>query len=229
MITHATNSVTTGLMLSGGLDSAILLGRLLDQGHDVQPFYVSTGCRWELVERQAVEHFLRVLRHVNVRPIVDLKMPVDDLYGRHWSLSGLNVPDAATPDAAVFLPGRNPLLLLKPMLWCGQHGISQLAIATLAENPFADTSTEFVARFETALTAATGATVEITRPFAAMQKAQVIELARQLPVQLTFSCLAPRDGLHCGCCNKCAERSRALQTLPTGDPTVYASGVTAAN
>ncbi|MGI9428621.1 MAG: 7-cyano-7-deazaguanine synthase [Bythopirellula sp.] len=221
--------MTTGLMLSGGLDSAILLRRLLDQGHCVQPFYVSTGCRWEREERQAVEHFLRDLRHADVRTVIHLKMPVDDLYGRHWSVSGVDVPDDTTPDEAVFLPGRNPLLLLKPMLWCGQHAVSQLAIATLAENPFADASAEFVARFEVAIAAAIGATVEIARPFAAMSKAQILDLASQLPVQLTFSCLAPRDGLHCGGCNKCAERARALQTLPKGDPTVYASSATAVN
>lgn len=229
MISQAKDSVTTGLMLSGGLDSAILLGRLLDQGHCVQPFYVSTGCRWELDERNAVDHFLQGLSDNKVRPVVDLTMPVDDLYGLHWSVSGIDVPDETTPDEAVFLPGRNPLLLLKPILWCGQHGVSQLAIATLAENPFADSSAEFVTRFEAALAAATGATVEIARPFATMSKAQILEMARQLPVQRTFSCLAPIDGVHCGCCNKCAERSRVLQNLPEGDPTVYAISATAVN
>jgi len=40
---------------------------------------------------------------------------------------------------------------------------------------------------------------------------------------LTFSCIAPVDGLHCGRCNKCAERAAAFRLTGTDDPTPYAS------
>jgi len=47
-----------GLLLSGGLDSAILLGCLVEQGHEVQPFYVRCGLIWEQAEQAAVGRFL---------------------------------------------------------------------------------------------------------------------------------------------------------------------------
>ena len=74
-------------------------------------------------------------------------MPLGDLYGNHWSTSGRNAPDAASPDDAVYLPGRNALLTLKPALWCVLHGIEELALAVLASNPFADATDRFFRRF----------------------------------------------------------------------------------
>ena len=39
-----------------------------------------------------------------------------------------------------------------------------------------------------------------------------MELGRDMPLELTFSCIDPRDGLHCGRCNKCAERQEAFRS-----------------
>ena len=227
MITRAARCEAIGLMLSGGLDSAILLAHLLEQDRRVQPFYVSTGCVWEAAERAAVGRYLAQLDDPAVAPLIDFSIPAAELYGEHWSLTGENVPDESTPDEAVELPGRNPLLLLQPMLWCGQHGVAQLAMATLSCNPFADATPEFFDQFGRAVALGTGASVEVVRPFEDMTKADVLALAVDLPLHLTFSCLAPRGGLHCGRCNKCAERARALRSLPTGDPTNYASNFAA--
>ena len=66
------------------------------------------------------------------------------------------MPDQDSPDAAVYLPGRNALLLVKAALWCRLHGIEELALAVLAANPFADATPEFFAQFEAALARATG-------------------------------------------------------------------------
>ena len=118
-------------------------------------------------------------------------MPLADLYGAHWSISGDNVPDDRTPDEAVYLPGRNPLLMIKPAMWCHLHGIEHLAIATLAANPFRDATPQFFARFEEMLHEAVGGRVQISRPFESFTKAQLLELGRHLPLELTFSCLAP--------------------------------------
>jgi 7-cyano-7-deazaguanine synthase len=213
----------TGVLLSGGVDSAILVGKLLRSGQRVVPFYVRTGCLWEGCELDAVRHFLAAVASPNLDELVLLDMPVDDLYSGHWSLSGRAVPDSTTPDEAVYLPGRNPLLLLKPALWCLMHGVRRLAIATLSNNPFADARPEFFDRFEEMLREATGGSVAIIRPFEQLNKRSVVELGRGLPLELTFSCIAPVNGVHCGRCNKCAERNKALRQLEVGDPTRYAN------
>jgi 7-cyano-7-deazaguanine synthase len=213
----------TGLLLSGGLDSAILAGQLLDRGWHVVPIYVRSGCVWEQHEIAAVRRFLSAIDRSRLDGLIQLDLPLADLYGDHWSITGLNVPDDTTPDHAVFMPGRNPLMLIKPVLWCQMHGIGQLALATLANNPFVDATTGFFASFEEMIHQATGGQVQIARPFARMLKRQVMELGRHLPLELTFSCLAPVDGLHCGLCNKCAERHLAFRQLEIDDPTRYCS------
>jgi 7-cyano-7-deazaguanine synthase len=214
-----------GLLLSGGLDSAILLHQLLEQGWRVQPFYVRSGCVWQPYEQRAVTELLAALAQPKLVRLVELDMPVDDLYAGHWSMTGQAVPDNRSPDDAVFLPGRNPLLLLKPALWCVMHGISGLALATLAANPFDDATPEFFARFEAMIAQATGYPFRIVRPFETLSKRCVMKLGQGMPLELTFSCLAPVGGLHCGQCNKCAERAAAFAQWNDADPTHYAAAV----
>jgi 7-cyano-7-deazaguanine synthase len=218
---------TTGLLLSGGIDSAILLDDLLGRDWEVVPFYVRTDCVWQSCEMAAVEQFLAAIARPGLAELVTVEMPLADLYGDHWSITGAGVPDERSPDQAVFLPGRNPLLLIKPMLWCATHGITQVAIATLANNPFDDATPAFFARFEEVIRIATGSIVEIVRPFERLTKKRVMELGRHLPLELTFSCLSPVDGMHCGTCNKCAERRRAFKLAAFPDRTRYADSVAA--
>jgi 7-cyano-7-deazaguanine synthase len=212
----------TGLLLSGGVDSAVLLDQLLGRGWRVVPFYVRTGCVWQAVERNAVEQFVAAVARPGLEPLVVLDMPLGDLYGDHWSMTGAEVPDDSTPDEAVYLPGRNPLLLMKPALWCRMHGIEHLAMATLANNPFGDATSEFFTSFCNMLAHATGAQIQIARPFERFAKKAVLELGRHLPLELTFSCLAPAGKLHCGNCNKCAERRTAFRNAGISDATQYA-------
>ena len=169
-----------------------------------------TGCIWQAEEIAAVRRLLDSLSGRNLVDLVELDMPVDDLYADHWSMTGRSVPDDHSPDEAVFLPGRNPLLLLKPALWCAMHGMSKLALATLAANPFDDAKPEFFERFEAMIQWATGCDVRIVRPFEMLSKRCVMQLGRDVPLELTFSCIAPVGGLHCGQCNKCAERAAAF-------------------
>ncbi len=219
-----TEQSTVGVLLSGGLDSGILVGYLLGSGRHVQPFYVRSGLCWEAVELLAAQRFLDRMaeRFPSLDPLVVLDLPLADLYGDHWSLTGNNIPDEATSDDAVYLPGRNALLLLKAALWCQLRGIEVLAIGVLASNPFADAKADFFQAFETVVNAGRGPRVRVLRPFAGWTKQQVMEQGKTLPLELTFSCIAPVAGMHCGQCNKCAERRAAFRVMGWPDPTPYA-------
>ena len=111
-----------GLLVSGGLDSSILLGHLLDAGRTVQPFYVRSHLAWEETELAWLRRFLDAMARPALAPLVILDLPMADVYGDHWSTTGQAVPGAETPDEAVYLPGRNALLLIKAVLWCRLHG-----------------------------------------------------------------------------------------------------------
>jgi 7-cyano-7-deazaguanine synthase len=214
---------TVGLLLSGGLDSGILLGYLLRGGRRVQPFYIRAGLHWEREESKTLKSFLLAMQSGQLDPLVTLEMPMTDVYRDHWSATGRNVPDAETADDAVYLPGRNAILIVKAAVWCRLHGIEQLALAVLGTSPFKDASGPFFEHLESALNQALGGNLQIICPFRTMTKREVMELSRDLPLELTFSCIDPVDGRHCGRCNKCAERQEAFRSIGMIDPTKYSS------
>ncbi len=210
------------VLASGGLDSAVLIAEFLGQGRAVQPIYVRFGLVWEEVEEIYLRRFLDTLPSSGLRSLVTLDVPVADTYEAHWSLSADNVPDAHSPDDAVYLPGRNLLLLAKSSIWCALHGYSIIALGTLKGNPFADSSREFFDGFESLVHTAVDHVLEIVTPFSEFSKAQVLERGRDLQLQHIFSCIDPSAGCHCGRCNKCAERQRAFAELSIDDVTRYA-------
>jgi 7-cyano-7-deazaguanine synthase len=211
------------VLASGGLDSAVLTADFLEDGRAVQPIYVRFGLVWEPVEEAHLRRFLHAVSSPELRPLVALDLPVADTYGSHWSLGSDDVPDARTPDDAVYLPGRNLLLLAKSSIWCALHGCPTIALGTLKGNPFADSSREFFGDVEALVRTAVNHRLEIVTPFSELHKGQVLERGRDLPLEHTFSCINPIDGLHCGHCNKCAERQRAFAEVSVEDTTTYAS------
>jgi 7-cyano-7-deazaguanine synthase len=209
------------VLTSGGLDSAILLGEVAQCCREVHPLYVRFGLCWEAAELAWLRRFLQALDRPAVRPLHVLEMPVTDLYGAHWSLTGEGVPDDRTGDEAVFLPGRNVLLLAKAMLWCHLHGVGAVALAPLESNPFPDATPQFFAAYQEAVNRGIAGRVEVLRPYVGLSKAAVMERGRDLPLELTFSCLRPVGERHCGLCNKCGERRRAFSAAGLVDPTIY--------
>jgi 7-cyano-7-deazaguanine synthase len=214
-------SQALAVLVSGGLDSAVLLGEAIQSRPAVHPIYIRCGSAWESVELRYLRHFLNAVNAPTLRSLTLLDQPVADLYGQHWSVTGRDVPNADTPDGAVYLPGRNVLLLSKAMLWCHLNKVPQLALAPLAANPFPDATPKFFVAYQDAVNMAVGGQLRVLWPYLNLQKAEVIQRGRGLPLQYTFSCLQPRQGVHCGACNKCAERQKAFSAAGVADPTEY--------
>jgi 7-cyano-7-deazaguanine synthase len=210
------------VLASGGVDSAVLVGDLARQGCEVTPIYVRFGLAWESVEVSHLRRFLATLPAPGARPLVVLDLPIADVYGAHWSVSGDDVPDDETPDEAVYLPGRNLLLLAKSSVWCVLHGVEAIALGTLAGNPFPDAGRPFFDGFGGLASLAMTSRLEVLTPYAGLSKHEVLERGRGLALSETYSCIAPVDDHHCGRCNKCAERRLAFAKLGIRDDTVYA-------
>ena len=209
-------------LVSGGIDSAILSVDLLHRFSRVFPIYVKFGLRWESTESAALRSFLQASARPGLMPLRVLSEPIADVYGEHWSTSSDNVPSSDAPDEAVYLPGRNLLLIAKAAIFCRLEEISTLALGSLASNPFPDATPEFYDAFEAVLDRALASRIRLLRPFAGMNKTDVLRRGAGLPLGKTFSCLRPVGGRHCGRCNKCSERRRAFRNLDWVDPTVYA-------
>ena len=207
----------TCVLASGGLDSAVLLWRLLRAGRRVWPVYVRCGLAWEAAELFWLRRFLRAVRSARLLPLSVIDVPLGVSYGSHWSVTGRGVPGRHSADAAVYLPGRNVILLSHAALAAVQHGITRLAVGTLRGNPFGDASPRFFRSMAGALTQALGRPIRIDAPLRRLTKRALVRSADGIPLALTFSCLRPRGRRPCGACNKCAERTRAFRAAGLTD------------
>jgi 7-cyano-7-deazaguanine synthase len=214
------------VLISGGLDSAILLAEALREHDAVYPLYVRSGLYWEAAELRHLRRYLEAVYRPSLQPLHVLDLPVADLYGNHWSITGRDVPDSGSADEAVFLPGRNVLLLAKALLWCHLHQVPEVALAPLGANPFPDATPAFFNAFQEIVNHAVGGAVQVSRPYATLRKVEVMQRGRGLPLELTFSCIHPVDGRHCGRCNKCAERQHAFAAAGLIDKTEYRTRTT---
>ncbi len=215
-------SKRVAVLCSGGIDSSILAAEYARQGATVYPLYIRCGLRWEVDEGRAVQEFCAACRLENLHAPTFLDLPVADVYGSHWSTDGARpVPAEGTAASAVYLPGRNLLLLSKAATWCALHDVHTLATAPLSGNPFADATPEFYRSMERSVREGLRWSLFIVTPFIGLHKADVIRLGKDLPLHLTLSCIAPTDGLHCGCCNKCEERRIAFRDAGVPDATMY--------
>jgi 7-cyano-7-deazaguanine synthase len=217
------------VLVSGGMDSAILTVDLLQTFSRVHPIYVRFGLRWEKVERAFLERYLHAVARPGLQPLSVLEEPVTDVYGSHWSVAGPEIPGAETADEAVYLPGRNLLLVGKAAVWCRLRNIDALALGCLRANPFPDSTPEFYRDLEGVVNRALGGRLRLLRPYESLSKAEAIRRGAALPLHLTFSCLNPVDGQHCGACNKCAERRKGFRDAGCTDLTDYAAARSAAS
>jgi 7-cyano-7-deazaguanine synthase len=210
------------VLISGGLDSAILCVELLGDYARVHPLYIRGGLRWEAVELAAARAFLTEIGHPRLERLTVLDEPIRDVYGQHWSTGGRGVPGSETSDDAVYLPGRNVLLTVKASVWCRLRDVGALALGCLGSNPFPDSTPTFFDDLQSVLSRAMSGSPRLIRPFDRLHKKEVVLRGKHLPLHLTFSCIAPVDGLHCGECNKCAERRMGFQKAGVRDQTRYA-------
>jgi 7-cyano-7-deazaguanine synthase len=191
--------MSTAVLLSGGLDSAVLLAdealRGDTAGGPVQPIYVGVGLAWERAERAAVAQLLETdpIRD-RVRRLVALSVDMRDVYdATHWAIQG-RPPAYHTPDEDVYLPGRNVILLGKAAVFCAAAHIDRIVVGTLGHNPFPDATPTFRSAMATALSLGLGHALQIDAPFADASKGDVVRRGALLgvPFTLTLSCMNPR-------------------------------------
>jgi 7-cyano-7-deazaguanine synthase len=209
------------ILASGGLDSSVMLATLARKGRRVYPVYVQAGLSWESSELATLRRFIRALGIENIEALTILKLPMADISGDHWSMTGRNVPGYNASLSSNYIPGRNLSLLSKTAIFCAHARIGEIAMAPLESNPFPDARPEFFRAFARAVDLGVGIKLKISTPFAGMTKGDVVRRGADLPLELTVSCARPKDAIHCGACTKCAERVEGFAAAGIEDPTVY--------
>jgi 7-cyano-7-deazaguanine synthase len=209
------------VLVSGGIESSVLLWDALNRYDSVTPVYIQSRLRWEYAEIFCLKSFLRNLKSEKLKSLEVLDLVMSDLYAKHWSVTGAKVPGSKSKDREVYLPGRNIVLLSKTAVYASLHDIASIEIGVLKGNPFSDSTKLFFGKISAVLSSGLGKEMSVHAPFLKFKKEHVVLMGKRLPLELTFSCINPKGYEHCGDCNKCVERKKAFFAVGLLDKTKY--------
>lgn len=209
------------VLVSGGIESSVLLWDAASRYESVTPVYVQNHLRWEYAELFCLKNFLRHIRSDKLKNLKIIDLFINDLYGSHWSITGTKVPGANSKDEDVYLPGRNIALLTKVAIFASLQDVPFIEVGVLKSNPFSDGSKAFFSKISEVFSLGLNKEIMVHAPFLKYKKEEVIVMGKKLPLEITFSCINPKGYEHCGDCNKCVERKKAFFAAGIFDKTKY--------
>lgn len=195
------------LLLSGGLDSTVLLADLCakrDRPLCMTIFYGQKHAK-EIEHAEAIADYF----HCEQR-VVDLSgvFPACPLLGQGDVPEGLAFD--APEQSATVVPGRNAVFVAVAAAQAATHDDKSVWLACHAsdEAVYADCRAPFVSLLSEAMTFAYG--VRVLAPYVNMTRRQVVARGRELsaPFCLTWSCYNGGEK-PCGSCGSCVERADA--------------------
>ena len=215
------------VLLSGGMDSAVVLAIARERGFAAHALSVRYGQRHS-AELDAAARVAQALGAASHRVVdVDLRA-----IGGSALTADIAVPEAPAPGIPVtYVPARNTIMLSLALGCAEVAGAGDIFVGVNAVDysGYPDCRPEFVAAFERLANVATRAAVEghplrVHAPLMAMSKADIAREAQRLGVDLglTVSCYQADDaGRACGRCDACRLRAQGFVDAGLVDPTRY--------
>ena len=222
------------VLVSGGMDSAVVLALAREQGFECHALSVAYGQR-HTSELAAAAELARAQGAVQHKVVtVDLRS-----IGGSALTADIDVPehDAGEPmDPGIpvtYVPARNTIMLSIALGWAEVLGADDLfcGVNAVDYSGYPDCRPEFVAAFEALANLATKAGVEghrlrVHAPLMRMGKADIAREGARLGVDFsrTVSCYqADAEGRACGRCDACRLLADGFAAAGLADPTRYAS------
>ncbi|MGO4222558.1 7-cyano-7-deazaguanine synthase QueC [Lysobacter sp. TAF61] len=226
------------VLVSGGMDSAVVIAIAREQGYAVHALSVRYGQRHtsELDAADRVSKSLGAVAHKTVN--VDLRsiggsaltdesisVPTDD--------DGHAIGQAAAKDAipVTYVPARNTIMLSVALGWAEVLGAADIfcGVNAVDYSGYPDCRPEFISAFQDLANLATkagveGAGIRVHAPLQFMSKADIVREGVRLGVDFadTVSCYKADDlGRACGHCDACRLRAEGFAAAGVADPTRY--------
>ena len=218
------------VLVSGGMDSVLVLAIARELGYDVHALSVRYGQRHtselDAAARNAIA--LGAVEHKVVA--VDLRS-----IGGSALTADIDVPEAPSAGIPVtYVPARNTIMLSVALGWAEVLGARDLfcGVNAVDYSGYPDCRPAFIEAFERLANLATKAGVEgqglrVHAPLMAMSKADIVREGVRLGVDFgaTVSCYQADDqGRACGRCDACRLRAEGVRTAGVPDPTRYVDG-----
>ena len=218
------------VLLSGGMDSAVVLAMARARGFETYALSLHYGQRHSAELDAAARNAASLGAAAHKVVVVDLRS-----IGGSALTADIDVPEAPGEGIPVtYVPARNTIMLSVALGWAEVLGARDLfcGVNAVDYSGYPDCRPEFIAAFERLANLATKAGVEeggirVHAPLIAMGKGEIVTEGLALGVDFaqTVSCYqADAQGRACGRCDACRLRAEGFARAGVADPTRYAPG-----
>lgn len=230
------------ILLSGGLDSTVLLADILSQSGMKPEDVLAVNIYYGQKHRKEIKSVFKIAIHYNVDVIMP-NLASAFSYTKKCSLlqgSENNVPVGSYKDVtenfadehkltSLYVPFRNGLFLSYVTAIALQYDAELILYGAHADDTvgsaYPDCSPEFIKHMSLAIYYGTGGKVKLEAPFSNMTKTEIVARGLELnvPFEYTWSCYNG-DEKPCRQCPTCIDRERAFKANGAEDPLLTTTG-----
>lgn len=213
--------------LSGGMDSATVLGYYADKGYKIYPLFFNYGSKhnqYEMLSSINLAHYFET----EPLKIVDLDF-ISKLFKSNLLQGQGDIPEGhyeASNMSLTVVPGRNSIFISIMAGYAESVGASTVAVGThMGDHAiYADCRRVFISSINTTVQLSSDNKVHIETPVQLLDKTGILQLGhsfkKAVPYELTRTCYKAQE-LSCGKCGSCQERLEAFRNLGIKDPIQY--------
>lgn len=211
------------VLLSGGLDSAVLLALALKQGRECLALSFDYGQR----HRVELEYAQKMAIHYGINHQI---IPLDlSVFKTSSLVSDISVPKNRSKEEisggkipSTYVPARNTIFLAFAMGFAELLNAEEIYAGPNALDavPYPDCTPVFIQAFQRLLNVATkqateGLSPRLLTPLINWDKAEIIRqgMALNVPLDMTFSCYDPIEKNPCTLCDSCILRADGFASV----------------
>jgi len=219
------------VLLSGGMDSLLLMAHVQNLGIEIYPIHFSYGQNTQRNEKKSFKDICRFykikkenqklmdipfLKEIGGSGLTDKKLIL--------STTGENLAKNIVPNS--YVPFRNSLFLAIATAWAETIEAAEIYIGAVEEDSpgYPDCRPAYYNAFNNLIKKGTNSKnpIKVITPLIKLNKIKIIEKLIQLqaPIKLSWSCYKS-EKIACGLCDSCRLRLRAFKRANKIDPIPY--------
>jgi 7-cyano-7-deazaguanine synthase len=220
------NTVVMGL--SGGMDSATVLGFYANKDCKIYPLFFNYGSKHNKYEMKSAQKLAEYFQTESLR-IVELDF-IGKLFKSNLLLEQGEIPEGhyeADNMSLTVVPGRNSIFISIMAGYAESVGANIIAVGTHMGDHriYPDCRPAFISSINTMIQLSSEEKVHIKTPIQHLDKTGILKMGYDLypkpvPYEYTRTCYKDQE-LSCGKCGSCTERLEAFTNIGKEDPIKY--------
>ncbi|MFA5153978.1 MAG: 7-cyano-7-deazaguanine synthase QueC [Clostridia bacterium] len=213
--------------LSGGMDSATVLGYYYDKKYQIYPLFFNYGSKHNQYEFKSA---LKLSEYFHTDPLKIINLDfIGNLFKSNLLQGQGEIPEGHYNDdnmSLTVVPGRNSIFISIMVGYAESVGADTIAVGTHMgdHSIYPDCRPIFISAMNTAIQASTEEKVHIETPIQHFDKSGILKMGYSfdipVPYELSRTCYKDQE-FSCGKCGSCRERLEAFEIIGRTDPIKY--------